>query len=295
MDFTTFPVGAGGYKSVLVLVDYFTRFIWAKCFKGSGMAKQVIGMLQDVYDVFGNPTILASDGGSHFRGEVTDFCARRGIRQHITPAYQPHTNGLVEGANNLIASTIAKLLPEGTEEDKPSAWGWPALLPSAVALLNTRVVRSMGHTPAELMFNRERRQTDVPDDPLLTEEEVLEHTLPGWDPREAILRSLALAEGQWEAAFATLEASQVVLAARDADRKRGRDWEFAVGDEVMVHKTWQDSSITASRKLLPCWYEPMQVVERLSPLKYTVADALTGENVAGEFHANRLRPYGPKA
>ena len=84
----------------------------------------------------------------------------------MTPVYQPHTKGLVEGANHLIASTIARILiPDPREEHERSSYSWPDLLPEAVAIINARVVRSMGHTAAKLMFNRECQLADSWTDP----------------------------------------------------------------------------------------------------------------------------------
>ncbi|SPO21137.1 uncharacterized protein UTRI_00614 [Ustilago trichophora] len=89
MDFVSLPSSHGKNK-LLVVVDYFSRFVW-----GFPLAKargrdvvQCLTVLRD--QVSALPLTIISDGGSHFDcAEVYDFLADNDVGHHITPAYAP--------------------------------------------------------------------------------------------------------------------------------------------------------------------------------------------------------------
>jgi transposase InsO family protein len=96
-----------GYKTVLVIVDYFSRFTWAYKFKTAGTARTTVDALQDLTRNFGDPENLISDNGSHLaNAAVAQFCEERGIRRSTTPVYSPHTNGLIERTNATILKAL---------------------------------------------------------------------------------------------------------------------------------------------------------------------------------------------
>ncbi|GAA5917755.1 hypothetical protein JCM8208_006849 [Rhodotorula glutinis] len=65
MDYFSLPrVGTRGYKSVLVIVDYFSRFTWAYKFK-EDTGRTTVSAPTDLFDRFGCPSVLLSDNGSH--------------------------------------------------------------------------------------------------------------------------------------------------------------------------------------------------------------------------------------
>ncbi|KAM0793640.1 hypothetical protein ACM66B_001072 [Microbotryomycetes sp. NB124-2] len=160
MDYMSLPA-ASGYKTVLVIIDYFTRYVWAYKFTTAGTGKTTIKALTDLFRVFGQPKVLMSDNGSHFANkEVDAFCADCAIVVAKTPPYSPHTNGAVEGANGLLINALKKELAAADLDENSCNNQWPHALDSLVAQLNSRVVGTTGHRPANLLFAYVRRNKD---------------------------------------------------------------------------------------------------------------------------------------
>ena len=143
-DWLSLPLGKGGMKSVLVLVDYFSHHVWAYKFKGEGTGKKTVNALQTVFGTFGYPAILMSDGGRHLDcEEVNSFCRERGTRCHITPAYVPKTNGLVENTNCLLVRALVRATVGGLDEGHHIN-EWPELLGDILAAINSHLVSTTG-------------------------------------------------------------------------------------------------------------------------------------------------------
>ncbi|GAA5832202.1 hypothetical protein JCM3770_002549, partial [Rhodotorula araucariae] len=105
MDYFSLPV-TGGFKSVLVVVDYFSRYTWAYKFKKDNGASTISG-LSDIFTRFGAPTVLLSDNGSHLNSkEGNAFCEEHGVERRTTPTYSPNTNGLVERTNATLLRAL---------------------------------------------------------------------------------------------------------------------------------------------------------------------------------------------
>ncbi|KAM0786731.1 hypothetical protein ACM66B_002170 [Microbotryomycetes sp. NB124-2] len=166
MDYMSLPA-ALGYKTVLVIIDYFTQYVWAYKFTTAGTGKTTIKALTDLFRVFGQPKVLMSNNGSHFANkEVNAFCADRAIVVAKTPPYLPHTNGAVEGANSLLINALKKELAAADLDKNPRNNQWPYALDSLVARLNSRVVGTTGHRPANLLFAYVQRNKDPRRKPL---------------------------------------------------------------------------------------------------------------------------------
>lgn len=109
MDYFSLPTSKRRFKSVLVVIDYFSRYIWVYKMKGEGTGKKTVESLVDLFHTFGAPKVLMSDGGGHLDcKEVNSFCTAKGVVRSVTPVYQPHTNGAVEGANRIILKVIER-------------------------------------------------------------------------------------------------------------------------------------------------------------------------------------------
>ncbi|KAM0787487.1 hypothetical protein ACM66B_003562 [Microbotryomycetes sp. NB124-2] len=107
------------------------------------------------------PEVLMSDNGLHFANkEVDAFCADCAIVVAKTPLYLPHTNGAVEGANGLLINVLKKELAAADLDENSRNNQWPHALDLLVARLNSRVVGTTGHRPADLLFAYVRRNKD---------------------------------------------------------------------------------------------------------------------------------------
>ncbi|GAA5857406.1 hypothetical protein JCM9279_001790 [Rhodotorula babjevae] len=170
MDYFSLPrIGARGYKSVLVIVDYFSRFTWAYKFK-EDTGRTTVSALTDLFDRFGCPSVLLSDNGSHLNcKEVNTFCEERGVERRTTPTYLPNTNGLVERTNSLLLSALERACAPANADGPTQKW--PDKLHSVVDQLNNRVVSTTGSRPSDLIFGYEHfpKLHQLPADNLLAE------------------------------------------------------------------------------------------------------------------------------
>ena len=111
-------------------------------------ARGLIACLRKLFDVFGVPEELSSDGGPEFTASVTaDFLKRWGVKPRISSAYNPQSNGraevAVKSAKRLLRSNIG---PTGSlDNDK--------LLRALLQLRNTPDA-DCNLSPAQIIYGR---------------------------------------------------------------------------------------------------------------------------------------------
>ncbi|XP_062709719.1 uncharacterized protein K02A2.6-like [Aedes albopictus] len=109
------PYARFGGVSILLIVDYRSRFLFARPVKSTSFeqTKQVLG---GVFEREGFPRFIRSDNGPPFNGEdYKKYCSERGIEtQYSTPLF-PQQNGLVENYMKLVNKAMATAF--STEKD----------------------------------------------------------------------------------------------------------------------------------------------------------------------------------
>ncbi|GAA6040539.1 hypothetical protein JCM8097_005453 [Rhodosporidiobolus ruineniae] len=307
MDYLSLPARSG-YGSVLVIMDYFSRYIWAFKYKGKGDGKKTVAALERVFETFGFPEAILSNNGSHFTAElVREYLKEKGVDQRVTPTYSPNVNGLVERGNGLLTEALEKACidPEDKSGKVPN---WPEKMDSIVARLNDRVVSSTGYRPSSLIFGFERvnPRSPAPVDEVL--QEAFEAML---DRRLEATIAQAEAEGRAEDALAKLLKNQGVMKEK-VDAKHQQQLkgtppvvreELHRGDLVWVHLSQQNMSL--NHKMKQEWDGPFRVVARgsdvapdlsvddphASSVTFWLDDPRTGAAKGGRIHANRLKRY----
>src|SRR6266481_5883135 len=116
-DYLSLPKGKGGFKTVLLITDTFSNFIWAYTLKSTGTGKTTLAGLHDLCLRFCRPEGFMTDGGSHFDNEdMNTFCSTHGIEHITTPAYAPWTNGLIENMNKILLGRLKRMCAPDTED-----------------------------------------------------------------------------------------------------------------------------------------------------------------------------------
>lgn len=144
------PSSQFGHKYIFVVIDCYSRYVWAKAMR-QGTAEAVVKFLREV--VFPNngcPNIIISDNGSQFASkQFASLCQKFGIKHQRTPRYHPKANP-VESTNKTIKTAIrARLLGEKNHA------GWDKYLPIVVREINSTPHTATGCTPQYLHFGRE--------------------------------------------------------------------------------------------------------------------------------------------
>ena len=158
-DYLSLPVGKGGYHTVGLYLDTFSQHVWGDMFKTAGSAKTTNKSLDSICNTYAPPETFMSDGGRHFNNnEVKENCTKWGIKQHITPAYSPWVNGLVEGTNKLLLYVLARLCAPEIGEDgwQATKWDrlpktWPDHFQEAIHILNWRILLALNRV-AKVLF-----------------------------------------------------------------------------------------------------------------------------------------------
>lgn len=82
---------------VLVVVDYFSRYLIIKEMKSGAEAGKLIKTLKNIFYTYGVARKIRSDNGQPMRSqEFSDWCTQMGIEQEFSPARHPQGNGMVE-------------------------------------------------------------------------------------------------------------------------------------------------------------------------------------------------------
>ena len=142
-------ISAKGYKYILVVCDYFTKYTEAYPLKDK-TARSVADALMDVWlPRYGFPLFLHSDQGKEFdNAMIHQLSELLGTVKTKTTPYHPRSDGLVERFNRTLLAMLAMFVSQ--EHDN-----WDDLLPFMMLAYNTTVHTSTGYTPYRLVFGDE--------------------------------------------------------------------------------------------------------------------------------------------
>nr|XP_047143091.1 uncharacterized protein LOC124817279 [Hydra vulgaris] len=147
IDLTQLPE-VNGYKYLIVLVDYFSKWVEAEPLFDK-TAKSVAIFLYKQICRHGCFEIQINDQGREFVNELSNELHRKtGTRQRMTSAYHPQANGLVERQNQSIKRTLVKVLEDAALE-------WPFIIDGVLFSMRIRKHKSTGFSPFELLYQRE--------------------------------------------------------------------------------------------------------------------------------------------
>lgn len=143
------PHSACALKYVLVVVDYFSRFVIARFIKSTDKAS-VVNVLGEVFDLLGSPASIRSDNGPPFNGtEWAEFCANRGTDTEFSTPGHPQQNGLVERYMQIVNKIVTIAVESGVNSE--------VALAEAMRAHNAAIQRTTNVAPEVLLFGRRRR------------------------------------------------------------------------------------------------------------------------------------------
>ena len=127
-----------GNKYVLTVVDFFSGYVWARTLSDKtaplvrGKLNQIIASPFPTGSGGVYPTILQSDQGGEFKGEVSEWSNMHNVRRVRTSSYTPISNGKVERMNR----EIRKKMKAGYIRNNNRTW--EANLPSYIRNINSQ-------------------------------------------------------------------------------------------------------------------------------------------------------------
>jgi hypothetical protein len=143
------PHAACQGRHVLVVVDYFSRFMVAT-FVNSTSMECTAEALTPILNWLGNPKSIRADNGPPFGSrDWAEYCESRGIApEHSTPGH-PQQNGLVERYMGIVNKAVTVAITTGENPE--------TALEKAVRAHNSAAQRTTGVAPEVLLFGRIRR------------------------------------------------------------------------------------------------------------------------------------------
>jgi transposase InsO family protein len=144
------PPAQGNLKYLVVVVEYFSKWIEAKPLATITSAIVQKFFWQNIVCRFGVPKAITVDNGTQFDAETfKNFCNQIGTKIHFASVRHPESNGLVERANGIIITGIMKSIFNQRKGK------WLDELIKVVWNHNTTISRSTGFTPFKLLFGDE--------------------------------------------------------------------------------------------------------------------------------------------
>ncbi|KAK8918566.1 hypothetical protein KSP39_PZI021170 [Platanthera zijinensis] len=144
-----FPQASGQRKFILVMIDYFSKWIEARA-----LAKTTSQIVKnfiwgEIACRFGIPLAIVTDNGPQFASlELEDFCKQLGTDLRFASVHHPRSNGQVEAANKLIVNLLKKKVTN-------LKGNWAEQLPSVLWALRTTPNSATGETPFKLSHGSE--------------------------------------------------------------------------------------------------------------------------------------------
>uniref|UniRef100_A0A3B3CH96 Integrase catalytic domain-containing protein n=1 Tax=Oryzias melastigma TaxID=30732 RepID=A0A3B3CH96_ORYME len=278
-DILELPVTSTGNRYVLVVEDYFTKFVNLYALPNQTAQTVARCLFEDYVLVHGVPETLHTDQGRQFEAEVVQLlCRWMGIKKTRTTPYHPKSDGMVERHNRTLIDQLAKmLLSHGGE--------WDEFLKVVCFVYNTTKHSSTHFSPFYLMHGREAR---VPAD-VLVPNRLLDLQSAGFVP--AYASALVSRLG---AAFGAAR-----LHAAEAHKKKQKLYH----DENVCHRpfvvgalVWLSNPVESRTKLAPHWKGPYRVEQVLTSggeaaLTYRIVNPYDLLDKALVVHHDRLKPY----
>jgi transposase InsO family protein/predicted aspartyl protease len=143
-----FPETPRKNKYMLVITDYFSKWVEAIAIPNQEAITVVEALIRDVISKFGVPATIFSDQGAQFTSRVMHLlCDRLHIKKIRTSPYRPSSNGQCERNNRSLLDALSKIVE--CERD------WDLVLPLTCMFYRASCHRATGVSPALLALGRE--------------------------------------------------------------------------------------------------------------------------------------------
>ena len=249
------PETYNGNRYILVISDYFTR--WVEAF---GMPDQEAStfadcLVQGFVSRFGVPSQIHSDQGAQFESNLFQaLCRILGIEKTRTTPYHPQSDGLVERFNRTLEDMLSKV----TETNHKN---WDDCLPLVMMAYRSSIHETTGESPVRMMLGRD---IQLPVHLMLGK---------GIPETQSVVSGVDYVKELRENLHKIHNISREKLLKSSDSQRKAYDFRkyfksYAVGDTVYLHSSARKQG-TSSKFHLP-WTGPFLVVGKVSDLVYRI-------------------------
>ena len=253
-----------GNKYVLVIGDYFTRWMEAYSLPNQKTEEVASKLVFEFICRYGIPFELHSDQGSNFQSELfQEVCSLLSIKKTRCTPYRPSSNGLIERFNSTLGRMLKKFVDRNSDD-------WDQYIGLLMAAYRSTKHPSTGYSPNEMMLGR---QVTLPVDvmfPLPKSDNAQEPSDYVYNLRQKMEECYELARKQLKVAASRQK--------RDYD-SRIKEYEYKPSD--LVYKRHP-----SPKKMERPWDGPFVVVKMVSPSVYLIQ----GKRKTTVVHHDRLKP-----
>jgi transposase InsO family protein len=226
MDFKSFPRDKKGYDAVFVVVDRLSKRCFSlPCHKTTTAQEAADMYYRYIWRIYGPPRSIVSDRGSQFISAfMNELCRLIGIKQKLSTAYHPQTDGNTEIVNQYLDQRLRPFVNyhQDNWSDLLPCMDWAqAILPHETTRLSPYEIE-FGHQPVHHWDWEERTKTSYTVQEKMSREEAQSYAKARHD-------AVRLATEIARKGISRAQQSQ----ATQANKKR-REPDFTVGDEVYV-------------------------------------------------------------
>lgn len=260
-----------GNTYILVVIDSFTKFVFAKVAKNCSSI-ETIRLLKEIFTEFGNASRVITDRGKAFTSRYFKQFAQEMQFKHVLNAIaSPRSNGQVERVNRTILN--------GLNTMSESDCTWDNKLPDVVWGINNTVHATTGVSPFSLMFGHSNSRFPA---------------IPTGEPQNSETQQQQL-QVRRDNAKLRIDRNMTVMKSR-FDSKRKRVKKYNVGQLVL----WKggiarDAKAKITRKLDGLYTGPYRVCKADHSLdRYTICSikGLKGyKKFSAVVRGEVLRPY----
>ena len=268
------PESDRGNKWILVIGEYFTKWMEAYPLPDSTSATVAKAFVEKFVCRFGVPRELHSDQGRNFEADIfTEMCKVLGINKTRTVAYNPKSDGMVERFNRTLINSVSTMIdPHRNQKD------WDDQLAFATFAYRTVPQASTGETPNMLMLGRE---VLLPVD-LTTASPAVEGTEPQTDFALELRTRMQDAHDRARLHLRRSARHQKKTYDRGTNNACFKEGQFA-----WLYNHAKKKGV--SPKLMSRWQGPYLILDKLSNVTYRIQLKPRGRMQV--VHFDRLKPY----
>jgi len=278
-----------GFRFLLIVVDYFSRFIWTyPC--AAADSPNVTRCLDSLFYTDGVPVGFYVDPGSHFGDIVRNYVGRKGVLWLNSPSASKKSTGMAEKAVDIVQRAMAKTGPS-----------YASKLQKVTLEINLREISFLGYSPFHIhrgyqprssidlafpahhvqVLNQDLNYQGFPDE------------LWGADSNEneewsdAVLEHVGAQDALLEKVSAASDLQRQKRKEYHDLRFQGRMRNFPLGSMAMLY-----DHTTAGQKLRPSWRGPFIVSGTGGEhgRSYRLSQ-INGTPIPRHFHIDQLKPF----